>query len=566
MAVLNKNSIFWRLFIPFIVIYIIGILIAFIYIPRLLEQNVIQNAVVTAENNVKQFKVLRKYYVNNVIKKVLKGSDLKPSFNHQEDPGAVPLPATLIHDLSELLTEAGTSLKLYSAYPFPNRAGRENDQFGNDAWAALSIDTGQSFVKVENIAGITNVRVGIADTMVSSACVSCHNSHPLTPKNDWQLDDLRGVLEINIPIDDQLAAVNQVSMLVVSGIIIAALMFMGIFFFTYQMFIQKKLTDINEALSDIAEGDGDLTKRIKVEGKDEVSLIAGSFNLFIEKLQIIIRDLNSYTLNLSAAAEQVSIISEQTNTSLQDQHMQTDQLATAMNEMTATVQEVALNAQTASHSAETAKTQTSEGFNIVKQSITQIDSLATNITTAAEAIKQLEKDSEIIGGVLDVIKGIAEQTNLLALNAAIEAARAGEQGRGFAVVADEVRTLASRTQESTSEIERMIQQLQSASKNAVVEMGNSQESSSAGKQKMAEAGSALSKIQDAVDSISEQNLLIASAAEEQNNVAEEINRNVVTINTVGESTAEGAKQTSASSIDLADIANKLQQLVQQFKV
>jgi len=202
----------------------------------------------------------------------------------------------------------------------------------------------------------------------------------------------------------------------------------------------------------------------------------------------------------------------------------------------------------------------------MKASINQIDALASNVITAADAIKQLENDSENIGGVLDVIKNIAEQTNLLALNAAIEAARAGEQGRGFAVVADEVRTLASRTQKSTSEIEQMIQQLQTASKQAVVEMENSRESSNAGKEKMAETGNALSKIQNAVDSISEQNLLIASAAEEQNNVAEEINRNVVSINTVGESTLAGAKQTSTSSVELADIANQLQRLVQQFKV
>ncbi len=334
----------------------------------------------------------------------------------------------------------------------------------------------------------------------------------------------------------------------------------------FAQYMTKPLNLMVDAVKDISQGDGDLTQRINYHAQDELGMLASDFNLFIEKLQKIIQGLNNHILNLAAAAEEMSIISEETNIGIGQQQNETEQLATAMHEMAATVQEVARSAQDAAQGAEIAKNQTAEGFDIMNSSIKEIDFLATQVTASADIIKKLENDSENIGGVLDVIKNIAEQTNLLALNAAIEAARAGEQGRGFAVVADEVRTLASRTQESTSEIEKIIEQLQSASKEAAVQMETSRESANAGKEKVTETGNALRKIQVAVDSISDLNLQIASAAEEQSHVAKEINRNVVSINTLGESTSSGARQASVSSEELANIANQLQSLVQQFKV
>jgi methyl-accepting chemotaxis protein len=268
---------------------------------------------------------------------------------------------------------------------------------------------------------------------------------------------------------------------------------------------------------------------------------------------------------LAAAAEEMSAVTMQTSHGIQEQQSQTDQLATAMNEMAATVQEVARHALDAAGAASKANDESAKGRQVVNDAVNTIDALSEAIARAAEAIQRVEADSDRIGTVLDVIRGIADQTNLLALNAAIEAARAGEQGRGFAVVADEVRTLAGRTQDSTQEIQAMIESLQTGSKEAVNLMEQSREQAQSGVEQTAKAGDALSAIADEVGRINDMNTQIASAAEEQSAVAEEINLNVVTINQVGDESAQGAEQTARASEDLASLATELQQMVGKFK-
>ncbi len=334
----------------------------------------------------------------------------------------------------------------------------------------------------------------------------------------------------------------------------------------FASYLVKPLNNVVNAIKDIAEGEGDLTQRLNYLQNDELGELSKNVNLLMEKLQTTLGEMATLIHGLASSSEELHAVASNTTADIQNQQLQTDQLATAMTQMTATVHEVAQSAQNAAQGAETAKSQTAQGFEIMNQSIKEIESLAQKVTSTSDVIRKLADDSENIGSVLDVIKSIAEQTNLLALNAAIEAARAGEQGRGFAVVADEVRTLASRTQESTNEIESMIEQLQSASKQAVSEMENSRESANLGKEKMAETGDALSKIRDAVDSISDLNFQIASASEQQSAAALEINSNVVNINNSNEATAVGATKTSESSNQVSTAAQRLQELVQQFKI
>ncbi len=322
----------------------------------------------------------------------------------------------------------------------------------------------------------------------------------------------------------------------------------------------------NAMLKDIAEGEGDLTKRIPVNTRDEIGELGTNFNVFVEKLQGIIGDISNATTQAADAAVQLADITEKTGASLSNQKLETSQVATAMAEMTSTVQEVAGNAEQASSAAAEAERESKGGQAVVRRTAEAIGGLAQEIEDSAGVIEKLRGDSENIGTVLDVIKSIAEQTNLLALNAAIEAARAGEQGRGFAVVADEVRTLAQRTQQSTAEIEALIETLQGGANQAVEAMSLSRDRARDTVETAQNAGASLDSIGRAVDTIVQMNTQIAAAAEEQGAVAEEINHNVVRIQDMSEQTAAGAAETARASADLARLSDDLQGLVGQFKV
>ena len=312
--------------------------------------------------------------------------------------------------------------------------------------------------------------------------------------------------------------------------------------------------------------DGDFSGAITVNSGDEIGQIAESAGKMQGDISDMVQRINQSVYTLSTSAEEMSHVSDQANQAMMAQRQETDQVATAMNQMTATVHEVAQNAQLAADSASQANAEVGTGQSVVNDAISAIGSLVQKVEQASDVIHNLESDSVEIGSVLDVIRSIAEQTNLLALNAAIEAARAGEQGRGFAVVADEVRTLASRTQESTEEIQKMIERLQSGSQEAVEAMNQSRSQADVTRDTAAKAGEVLTAITSSVTNINDMNALIASAAEEQNSVAEEVNRNVVNISQASETTAESVASTAKSSEDLRNIAEELKHVVSRIKV
>lgn len=350
-------------------------------------------------------------------------------------------------------------------------------------------------------------------------------------------------------------------------VLISLLAMAGLAAFTFYTMIRaiSMLPQVVTELQHIANGDLSERPCIKHNGDEIGDLCIGMENMK-GRLRDVMLLISSTSSQLAGAAEQMTAVSEQTLQAINRQQSEINQVATAMSEMSATAHEVAENASRTSESAREADAEAQQGQGVVRQSVNGINNLAQNVKQASDVIHRLDQDSEQIGSILDVIRGIAEQTNLLALNAAIEAARAGEQGRGFAVVADEVRTLAQRTQKSTQEIQGMIEQLQDGARNAVQVMEQGRQRTDESVEQTNRAGSSLDVITTAVSKITDMNLQIASAAHEQSMVAEEMTRNVTQINQMADETAEGARQNEQTSRDLYNLASELQGLVQQFRV
>ncbi|OOG13646.1 chemotaxis protein [Pseudomonas sp. C9] len=330
--------------------------------------------------------------------------------------------------------------------------------------------------------------------------------------------------------------------------------------------IARPLKQMVAMLDDIAKGEGDLTRRLTSDRADELGSIAKGFNTFLAKLQAMITQVVTSVQSVSDSSEHTADIAIRTNIGVQKQMAEIDQVATAVHEMTATAQDVARNATQAAQAASHADQAAAQGMQIVRDTSNSIGVLAVEIGKAVGVVQTLAKDSENINAILTAIRGIAEQTNLLALNAAIEAARAGEQGRGFAVVADEVRNLAQKTQKATEEIQTMIQQLQQGTRDVVRVMEDSQNRTDESVQHAAKAAEALETITQAVSVINDMNTQIASAAEEQSAVADDINRNVINIGQVANEVAGGADESSAASADLTKLAEQQRRLINQFKV
>lgn len=328
--------------------------------------------------------------------------------------------------------------------------------------------------------------------------------------------------------------------------------------------ITRPLYRVNELLT--VASSGDLTHRLDDSAQDEFGLLARNCNTLIENLKALITAINVRAEQLAAASEQTSAVTAQTTHSIQDQKSQIGQVATATTEMHSTSQIVVQSAEDTLSQIRHADAEAENVRQISIENKNTIEILSKDVQDAADVINKLHQDSASIGGILDVIRGVADQTNLLALNAAIEAARAGEQGRGFAVVADEVRTLASRTQQSTQEINAMIEMLQAGAEKAVTVMNQGKEQTAACVAQTEKATQALDVITDAVHRAHDVSSQIEQSAREQNTVSQEISEKLETIVSIAEETTAGAQQTSESSHEVARLAEELQQSIRQFKV
>ncbi len=354
----------------------------------------------------------------------------------------------------------------------------------------------------------------------------------------------------------------------VTGLIIGTLLTLILIMavFTIGRMINRSISQVADSLEEIATGEGDLTRRLSTPSSDVIGKLVLNFNTFMKKLQTIIRDVVSSTERLSSVAGEISSLSKESNESARIQHEKTEEVAVAIEELVHSIDEVAKSAEAASKAAQNARHEAHNGSEVVGSTISAIQRVADEVQEASEVISKLKNDTENIGRVLEVIRDISDQTNLLALNAAIEAARAGEHGRGFAVVADEVRTLAARTHDSIQEIRAVIELLQSGTGEAVEVMHRGREQAVLSVERAGKAGESLETIIKAVSAISEMNRNISESAGDQTEVVAEISRNIGAIKRVGEKTYEGAEKTAHAAQTIAESTTNLKRLMERFKV
>jgi len=557
-----RRSLLWQLTIPVTILFIASLVFLGLYVPASMKEAAVHQAIDSSLQTINNFKIIRKYYTNNVIHKALKSGTLKPGIHHQGNDNIIPLPATMIHDLSELMTGNGLHLDIYSAFPFPNRKDKILDNFQKRSWEALNKNPQEAFILLEEQNKHQIVRVAIADIMTEQSCVNCHNSHPDTPKNDWQLGDVRGVLEASVDIQSILdeGKITAFKMIGIITFMLLSIIILMIFKFRG---ITGRLEHLGGSLSKAAEGD--LTTSADEAGEDEISLVCRKYNIVIQSTKDTIKQIVQASDDLLSRAHDLHSLSATSTHSVMQQQQETEQAVIAMREMSGAIQEVASSINQTATAIQHAEEEANNGSQIVDEAVGSINALAQEVDSAIIVIQQLEKNSNDIGSVLDVIGGIAEQTNLLALNAAIEAARAGEQGRGFAVVADEVRTLAGRTQQSTSEIQSMIEKLQAGVKNAVQVMNQSGTYTQTGVDKASAAGGAFNEITNTISTINEMSGVIASAAEEQGAVASDVSSNVARIGASAEESVNAITNTTKTSEKVEQLASDLRSIAGKFK-
>ncbi|HEU4685390.1 MAG TPA: methyl-accepting chemotaxis protein [Nitrospira sp.] len=504
--------------------------------------------------------ITRAYITQNYVAKVKKakaGSEITVTKEHANNPEAIPFPATAMREIGEEALRGGFfNIRLISQSPLnPNNSPK--DAFEAEALKAIA-NGAESFGREEDMNGTLFYRRATPDKAVSTACIGCHT--------DKQVGDTLGALVINTRMTLAKQAADK--SLFNTGALMATIVLI-LATATYLMLrtiVLKPLAHVTGITKDIAQGEGDLTKRVPVTGNDEISQLSRYFNQFIEKLQAMIGKVAHVTDKVASASVELSATAEEISKGTDTLTSRASQTAAAVEEMNATVSQVAQNSgKAATLAQETVKT-AKDGGSVVSDTISGMQQLSDAVSNSATIIAELGKSSDQIGEIVRVIEDIADQTNLLALNAAIEAARAGEQGRGFAVVADEVRKLAERTTKATKEIGDMIRQIQQDTRGAVESMQQGTQKVSGGVELVNKTGEALTRIVQMVSESADMIRQIAVASEEQSVATQQIANDIENVAKVTKDSASGANESAKASHDLSQLAVELQGIVGAFKV
>jgi methyl-accepting chemotaxis protein len=458
--------------------------------------------------------------------------------------------------------------------------GSFREQLLRDLTAQANANGGDSIGRIDEK---TNTLHYMRAIKLDDSCMMCHGDPAKYDTKDekgnydgkdllgfamesWKPGDMHGAFEIAMPlgpVDKQVASFITNGLMISVPLAIAAI---GALIFLLHTMLSRPLNNLIAIVQEIASGEGDLTKRLNIQRGDEIGRLAHWFDTFIGSLHKIISDVASSTRQVAAAATEIAASSEQMSAGITRQQQQASQVSAAVEEMSATVTEVAKKSGEAANAASGSQKDANSGGEVVRQTVTEIKAIAQDVSSSAEAVAGLGKKGEQIGAIIEVINDIADQTNLLALNAAIEAARAGEHGRGFAVVADEVRKLAERTQQATEEVSKSIREIQDETKSAVVRIEAGSKRVNHGVELAGNAGQSLERIVASSQTLGSMVESIAAAAEEQSAASEQIARSIEQINAVTRESAEGASQAAKAAGDLSSQAERLQSLVGRFKL
>ena len=502
----------------------------------------------------------RAYIATNYVAKIKKSraaNEIITAKDHANNPDAIPFPATAAREIGEELMKTGTMNFRYVSQNPLNPANLPKDGFETDALKAIASGA-DSFSRREDVNGTLTFRRAVPDKATSAACISCHT--------DKQVGETLGALIINSRMS---IAKENADKAMMNTLGLMAGMVLLIVVVTYALLRAIVLKPINEmaAISkDIAQGEGDLTKRVPSHGTDEIAVLGGYFNQFIEKLQGMIGKVAHVTDKVASASVELSATAEEISKGTDTLTSRASQTAAAVEEMNATVSQVAQNSgKAATLAQETVKT-AKDGGSVISNTISGMQQLSDAVSSSATIIAELGKSSDQIGEIVRVIEDIADQTNLLALNAAIEAARAGEQGRGFAVVADEVRKPAERTTKATKEIGDMIRQIQQDTRGAVESMQQGTVKVTSGVDLVNRTGEALARIVEMVSESADMIRQIAVASEEQSVATQQIANDIENVAKVTKESASGANESAKASHDLSQLATELQGIVGSFKL
>jgi methyl-accepting chemotaxis protein len=522
----RRGSLIWRLILPVPITIVVAVALIWLTVPRIVASMAINDAVLANQQVAAEFKTIRAYYTENVVNKVVKAGAFKASHDHRTNDAAIPLPATFVHDLSAALKNSDTTISLFSPYPFPDRSDRKLDQFQREAWAFLNAHPDNTFSRTETHNGKEIVRVAVADKMSGQSCINCHNSDPRSPKTDWKLNDVRGVLEVASVIDDQLAHGATLTHLMVGGAFAVGLLLLAVTLIVTRG-VTSPLRGMVRDMQKLAAGDFNVVLP-GLGRSDEIGAMAHAVEQFKSKaierarheaeqeeaarhaaaaerkaeMHRLADGFEATVGNIVTAISQLSDELESAASTLTGNADSTRQMSDVV---AGASREASVNVQSVAHSTHELTGSVSE----ISRHVQESSRIATDAVHQADKtdsrIVQLSKAATRIGNVVKLITDIAEQTNLLALNATIEAARAGEAGKGFAVVASEVKTLATQTAKATGEIGAQIAEMQAATQESVT---------------------AIKEIGTTISRISEIAVVIATAVEQQSATTGEIARSV----------------------------------------